>query len=198
MRMWLRAAVPISILLMAGCQGQSGERQSSDVGQSEYRVSATIKDLMISTIDPLTDIVWESVATIVTPSGTEERRPQNDEEWAQVKNAAITVMEAANLLQMPGRAVARPHEKSEFPGIELEPSEMQKLIDADREAWAAHANALHDAMAEAVKAAEAKDPEGIMAAGEYIENACEGCHLRYWYPGQVIPPSRYDLRDNGR
>jgi cytochrome c556 len=115
-----------------------------------------------------------------------------------VRNAAVTVMEAANLLQMPGRTVARAGEKSEFPDIELAPEEMQKLIDADRKAWSEHANALHDAMKEALRSAEAKDPEGVMAAGELIENACESCHLRYWYPGQVIPPSRTELRGKVR
>jgi len=37
-------------------------------------------------------------------------------------------------------------------------------------------------------------PDGIMAVGEQIEHACESCHLKYWYPNQVIPPLRSDLR----
>lgn len=94
--------------------------------------------------------------------------------------------------------MARPHEKSENPKLELEPEEMQKLIDADRKAWSNHANALHDAMAEALKQAQAKSADGVMAAGEQIENACESCHLRYWYPNQVIPPLRSDLRPKSR
>lgn len=188
------ATVFLSIACAAGCQTQSNEQAPSAAAAPQYKVSATIKDLMMATVDPLTDVVWESVATIVTPAGTEERRPRNDEEWTAVKNAAVTVMETANLLQMPGRAVARPGEQSEFPGIELEPSEMQKLIDADLKAWSDHANALHDAMADALKAAEAKDPEGVMAAGEHIENACESCHLKYWYPNQSIPVNRSELR----
>lgn len=193
-RAWV--AIPlISVVGLAGCENRTVESSAPSAAvHPDYKVTASIKDLMMGTVDPLTDVVWESVATIVTPEGTEERRPRNDEEWREVRNAAITVMEAANLLQMPGRRVTRPGEKSEFPGIELEPEEMQKLIDADRKAWAEHANALHDAMADALKAAEAKDPEGVMAAGEYIENACEACHLKYWYPGHGAPISRSDLR----
>ena len=160
MQTLLRAlTVCVSLSFVAGCQTRGGQPAASGAAASppEYKVSATIKDLMISTVDPLTDIVWESVATIVTPSGTEERRPRNDEEWQAVRNAAVTVMEAANLLQMPGRTIAREGERSEFPGIELEPAEMQKLIDADRKSWSEHANALHDAMKDALKAAEASN-----------------------------------------
>src|SRR5438046_7379881 len=99
---------------------------------SPLRPTATIKDLMDSMVDPSADVLWESVATIVSAAGVEERQPRTDEEWKNVHRRAIELVEATNLLIMPGRHVAQAGVKSENPGIELGPEEIQKLIDDDR------------------------------------------------------------------
>lgn len=138
-------------------------------------------------VDPVADVIWESVATIVTPTGTEERRPKTDDDWRQIRRAAITLIEATNLLRMPGRRVARPGEKSEFPDIELEPEQIQELIDKDRETWNRLAQALHDEASKALQAIETKDADALFGSGDQIDGACENCHLKYWYPNQVIP-----------
>ena len=82
---------------------------------AEFRTTATIKDIMDSVVDPSADYLWESVATIVTKKGTEERRPRTDMEWQEVRRRAIALIEATNLLIMDGRQVAKPGEKSENP-----------------------------------------------------------------------------------
>ena len=43
---------------------------------------------------------------------------------------------------------------------------------------------LQDAGAEALKAIEAKDAEGLSNAGGDIDAACESCHVKYWYPNK--------------
>jgi hypothetical protein len=154
----------------------------------DYQTTATVKDIMVSMVDPVADIIWNSVATIVSIEGTEERAPQTDEEWAEVRRAAITLIEATNALRIPGRLIARPGEKSAYPKIELEPSEIQMLVDQDRATWNRLARGLHDAVAEALVHIDARNPGGILDAGEKIEYACESCHSKYWYPNQVIPP----------
>jgi hypothetical protein len=106
-------------------------------------------------------------------------------------------MEAANLLMIPGRRVARPGEKSETPGVELEPEEMDELIAKDRPAWNARAKALHDVMSSVIEAIDAKDSEKVFELGEQIEVACENCHKQYWYPNEVIPPFPSDPPSSG-
>jgi hypothetical protein len=170
----------LSLLLIGACQKQPPE--------PEYEVTATVKDIMDAMVDPIADVLWESVATIVTPAGTEERAPKSDEDWARVRRGAITLVEATNLLRMPGRRIARPGEKSENPNIELEPEEMQALVDKDRKAWNEHAHRLHAAAEVALRAIDAKNVPGLLDAGEKIDDACESCHLKYWYPNQYIPP----------
>ena len=148
---------------------------------------ATIKDLMQSVVDTSADVVWLSVTTEVNEKGLIDTRPTNDEEWSRVRHGAVTLAEAANLLMIPGRHVARPGERSETPGIELEPAEMEVLINKDRGAWNTRATALHDAAMLAVNAAEKHDADKIFEIGETIEQACENCHRQYWYPNEKIP-----------
>ena len=149
---------------------------------SSFRPTSTIKDIMDSLVDPSADVLWESVATIVSAAGVEERQPRTDEDWTNVHRRAIELVEATNLLTMEGRHVAKPGEKSENPGIELQPEEIEKLINADRQAWVTFAHGLHDAAMPALKATEDRNPEALLNAGEKIDTACENCHLRYWYP----------------
>ena len=86
------------------------------------------------------------------------------------------------MLVMPGRAVAPPNGKTQNPAIELEPAQIQALIDGDRPAFIQRARLLQDAAMTAVMAADAKNKDALFAASERIDKACENCHLRYWYP----------------
>jgi hypothetical protein len=172
------------LCLLAACGTQPAPPADP---QPPYVPTATIKDLMLSIVDTSADDVWLAVSTVHSDKGTVETRPQNDEEWLKVRHGAVALAEAANLLMMPGRRVARPGEKSEAPGVELEPEEMDVLIAKDRAGWNTRAIALHDAAMEILAAVDAKDADKVFEIGERIEVACEGCHSHYWYPNQVIP-----------
>lgn len=176
----------LALLLSAACTQPRAEPPVPSVAPT-----ATVKDLMQGLIDPSADVVWNAVATISDESGTEERMPRTDDEWAEVRLGAIRVIEGAHLLLMPGRKVTRPGEKSVAPGIELEGPEMEALIDKDRAAWNVRVRALHDAGLLALKAIEAKDAPTLFEVGEQIEHACEACHSQYWYPNQPLPPGFY-------
>lgn len=152
-----------------------------------YVPTATIKDLMDAVIDPSADDVWNAVKTTVSHKGTEEAAPVTAEEWAGVRRGAIRLIEGANLLMMPGRHVARPGEKSETPGVELEPQEMEALLNHNRALWNERATALRDVSTEVLHAAEAKDGAALFEVGGRLDTACENCHRQYWYPNEHIP-----------
>lgn len=171
----LRLAASVLLLLCGGCAAS----------QPEYRPTATVRDIMKSMIDPSADGVWESVATTIDADGTHEKVPQTDEEWAAVRQHTITLMEASNLLLMPGRQIARPGEKAEDPKVVLSPEAIEALVNQDRESWTKLAHGLHDAALETLKAVDAKNAQGVFDAGEGIYRACENCHLKYWYPNEA-------------
>lgn len=188
---WLwSVGVLISVLSLAAvsaCQRAPEAVSAPAAEHPEYAPTATVKDLMLSIVDPSADVVWLSVTTVQNEKGIIETKPTKDEEWVKVRHGAIALAEAANLLMMPGRHVAGPGEKSETPGIELEPSEMEALIDKDRASWNMRAKGLHDASMAALQAIDAHDADKVFEVGERIERACESCHSQYWYPNEKIP-----------
>src|SRR5688572_9209464 len=111
----LSATVFLGVLLtISACQNSS---PAVAPAQPEYAPTATIKDIMLSIVDPSADVVWLSVTTVQSSAGTVDTAPKNDEEWKKVRQGAIALTEASNLLMMPGRHVAAPGEKSETPGV---------------------------------------------------------------------------------
>jgi len=168
---------------------QSGGATQPAQPAQQYRLTATIQDLMDGIIDPSADVLWDSVAYIATPKGVEDRQPRTDEEWKTVRNSAITLIEAANLLSMPGRSVAAVHEPADSPPAagELSHAEIQQRIDATHDGFTQFARNLQDAGLKALAAINAKNAQGLMDAGGTIDEACEACHVTYWYPNQSRP-----------
>jgi cytochrome c556 len=142
--------------------------------------SLTIQQLMDARVDPSADVLWDSVAFIATLKGEEDRRPRTPAEWDAVRRSALALIDAVNELSMPGRRVSS-IDKQPGPG-ELRTSEIQRLIDADPGAFARRAGVLGSAAKEALAAIDARDADALMKAGGVIDEACETCHLTYWYP----------------
>jgi hypothetical protein len=186
LRLTIAFSVCSVLFVVAACQ-RAAEQPAPAAATPTYVAEATIKDLMLGLVDTSADVVWLSVTTTVSKEGMVEVRPRNDEQWEEVRYGALRLAEAANLLMIPGRKVARPGEKSIAPGIELEPEEMDVMIAKDQAGWIERAKALHDAAMLAVRAAENKDADKIFEVGETIEHSCEGCHRHFWYPNEVIP-----------
>ena len=161
----------------------------------DYHVVGTIRDVMQGIVDPSSDVIFDSVATNVTEKGIEEKRPQNDEEWATVEHNALMLAEAANLLKMPGREVARPGEKTKSEGPdapELTAEEISAKINGDRQKFYDHANELQKTAISALNAAKKHDVQGLFEVGDDIDMACEGCHLEYWYPKDSAARAAYE------
>jgi hypothetical protein len=148
----------------------------------EYNTVATIKDIMGLIIDPSADFIWASIGTEVSAKGIVEKQPRNAEEWAEERRHAMILVEAANLLTMPGRRVAQEGEKSENPDIELNPDEIQALIDKDRATFNKLAAEFQQTALEQLKAVDDKNIPELLRTGGDLDTRCENCHKVYWYP----------------
>jgi hypothetical protein len=115
---------------------------------------ASVRQIMVGIVTPAAYTVFDSVATIVDAKGVQEKQPKTDAEWAVVGSAAAALIESSNLLLMGNRPV-------------------------DQGDWVTMSKAMADAGQTALKAAEAKSPEGILAAGEAINTSCDNCHQKY-------------------
>jgi hypothetical protein len=181
-------------LLLAGLAACTEE--TAVAPESLYKPTATIQDIMDAQVDPAADEIWNSVASIVTPTGVEEKQPRTDEEWEALKLKAFLVIEGGNLLAMPGRRVApegAPLDPAELAGET--PDDIQKAMAANRAAWVQLSMGLHDAGLEVMKAIEAKSPQQLVDAGEILDTACENCHSTFWYPN--APPLLNDYNAPG-
>lgn len=183
------AVVTLALGLAACSQNPAPAAAASAAPQIPFQPDASIHDLMLNVVDHNADILWESVAVISSEKGIEERMPRTDEEWAEVRSAAVTLAEATNLLMIPGRKVAHEGQvlqDSDVEGI-LKADQIQGLIDADHSKFASKAMALHAAALAALQAIDAKDHNKLSDVGGAIDEACEQCHTTYWYPDQQVP-----------
>ncbi len=143
---------------------------------------ATLKELMDSTVDPAADGIWEAVVVRSTRKGVEYHQPRTPEEWAAVRRDAVALIEAMNLVVMPGRRAAPASTK---PGLgELEPAQIERAIGEKRALFMSFAKAVQVSAQEALNAIDQKDIEGMVKTGGNIDAACEVCHVTFWYPNQ--------------
>jgi hypothetical protein len=115
---------------------------------------ASVRQIMNGIIGPAAKAVFASVGAIITYAGIEERQPRTEAEWEAVANSAAALSEGGNLLLMGRRAV-------------------------DKGNWAKISQELIDAGQVALKAAQARDPDALLASGEAINASCDSCHQGY-------------------
>ncbi len=173
--------VAVVITLSAGSDAHS---QPSAKPGSDFSPDVSIAEVMESIVMPAAQAVWDAVAVNVTADGIIEDIPETDEEWEMVRWSAVNLAEATNLLVIPGRAVAPPGEVSEFPEQELGPEQIKVLLDKNWPAWIGHTKALHAIAMQTIKVVDAHDVDGLTEIGGAIDEACENCHLQFWYPEQ--------------
>jgi hypothetical protein len=155
----------------------------------DRQVTSSIKELMESIIDPSADVLWGAGGTVVDKDGFHELAPKTQEQWLDVRRAAVRIIEGGNLLMMQGREAAPAGTKSETPGVELEPIEITALIKKNRKSFDGFAKALQSVGSEALRASDTKNAALLLDMGARMDSICESCHQSFWYPNVVKPQS---------
>ena len=109
-----------------------------------FQPFASMSQLMVEIIYPASDAIFY----------VERTPPKNDVDWRLLRQNAITLAEAGNLLMLPSRA-------------------------RDQADWMKDAKLLVDAGAAAYKAAQAKDLDAVVALNDQLYQACVICHQQY-------------------
>lgn len=188
------AAVLSGFVLLTGCAKQEAAAPAppplAAVLPGGLQPQASILDMMMDFIDPNADELWESVAIVSTKTGVEEHHPRTDAEWDTQRRKALILMESANLLVIEGRPVAHPGQKLAQPGGEgdFTPDQAQTEIDKDRGSFVGFARELQAAAGEMLDAIGKKDTDAFLQAGGALDEACENCHRKFWYPKSPLPP----------
>ena len=142
----MRRLIGIPVLCLVAACGQAKPTPP-------FKGVVDTKTLMTSMMERQADIVWESVSDTIIGNDIFEKRPTTDAEWLEVRNAAISVTEAGNLLMIPPRA--------------------------EDEGWMKAAAALIVQGERMIQAVDKKDPKGVFDVGSDLYDSCVNCHMHY-------------------
>ena len=129
----------LSILCLTMAFAQSGAQQPP----------LTVKEIMNTMIVPTTTTIWGAYQL------------ETDAQWQEVRNAALSVIAAGDLLQTGGAGEG----------------EAAKASEAD---WQSYNQQMIDAARQVIAATENKDEDALSAAGnDALYPPCESCHQQY-------------------
>ncbi|MEP7305067.1 MAG: hypothetical protein ABJA98_06080 [Acidobacteriota bacterium] len=145
----------------------------------------SVKELMRDMIDPAADNVFDAVKIETTKTGTVERVPKTDKDWERIRIGAVTLAEGIYLLKVP-RPFTPAGDENNSTGLdatELSPAQIKAKLEADPVLWNAKIEALRNVGLEILEIVKKKNADEMWEAGDNLDQACESCHIQYWYPG---------------
>ncbi len=187
------------VALAVACTGSKpaptpSAQTSSTALWGDMKPIVSVKELMHDFIDPASDYVFNSVGTIVTAKGEEERLPKTDEDWEQLRMGGVMLAEGVYLLKVP-RPFAPPGDENNSTGPdpeELSPAQIKAKLERDPVLWNAKIEALRNVGLEVLQIVKTRNAKELWDAAENLDEACESCHIEFWYPGDKALLNRLD------
>ena len=154
----------------------------------------SVKELMRDMIDPASDYIFDAVKIVYTKKGAVETVPKTEEDWDKIRIGAVTLAEGVYLLKIP-RPFTPPGDENNSKGpdaTELSPAQIKTKLEGDPVLWNAKIEALRNVGLEVLDIVKQKKVDELWDAGHNLDQACESCHLQYWYPGDVALLQKID------
>jgi hypothetical protein len=154
----------------------------------------SVKELMRDMLDPAADNIFDAVKIVYTKKGVVETSPKTERDWEKIRIGAVTLAEGVYLLKIP-RPFTPPGDENNSTGAdatELSPAQIKAKLEADPVLWNAKIEALRNVGLEVLEIVKAKRVEELWDAGHNLDQACESCHIQYWYPGDVALLKKID------
>jgi len=172
MRILAMAAAPV-LLLTLGAAPMPNEDDGT----------LYIKSHMQGPVNDATNALWDIGNNAMDDEGGIDPKQMDDAKWERlIYSAGLLELSAQKMAETPEIKAAFPgHEKDEEPGA-YSMADVQSYYDADPQAFRLMAKALADHAAKISAAAKARDTKNAgLLIGE-IDQVCEACHAKYWYP----------------
>lgn len=151
--------VVVVVLMIAGCSAPKEEQAAAPAAVPAPAPSAPVVKLatslnaaMVRIVDHSAHDLWEIERT--------GNQPKTEDAWGLVEHHATLVVGAGAVIQLEGTGV---HDR-------------EWVAD---EKWQAAAKAMTDAGVAALKAAEARNFDGVVAANGLLAESCESCHKEF-------------------
>jgi len=191
-KQFARGATVALACAMAACSSSSSKPPASSSAPAsapalwgDMKPVVSVKELMRDMIDPASDYIFDAVKIVTTKNGTVESVPKTDEDWAKLRIGATTIAEGVYLLKVPRPFTpAGDNNNSSGPdATELSPAQIKAKLEKDPVLWNAKIEALRNVALEVLDIVKKKNSGELWEASYNLDQACESCHLQYWYPG---------------
>jgi hypothetical protein len=170
----LRDVLPVFTMIAflvvpCGAQTRAGQRPAATGAVPAQHPVANLSQLMKGILYPASNVIFAAqsqnpadVKPAADPAMATNPLASAYGQWQAVENSALAIVEAANLLTIPGRKCSNglivPFKNADWP----------KLVQG-----------LRDAGMTVYKAAQSKNQDGIVAAAGDLTEACDNCHGKY-------------------
>ena len=164
-------AATVVLIFMSGfsfAQSASAAARSS-AATPKMEVHATLAQLMRGIVYPSSNVIFAAqsddpaqIKPAQDPSMSPNLLTSTYGRWQAVENSSLAIVEAANLLSLPGRKCSN--------GLDV------PIRNAD---WAKFVQELRAAGLATYKAAQTKNQDNIVAAADPLTTACSNCHEKY-------------------
>jgi hypothetical protein len=141
---------------LAACTPQKpAATKTADAAQPKFNTDLPMDEFMGHVVDPASFMYWKGSGTMIDEKGEHDLTPTTDEGWDVLVSGASILMEAGNMLQLPGRV---------------------RAPEAD---WNRYAQQLTERAAIARAAAEKHDKKGVFDEGGHVYEVCVACHEQF-------------------
>jgi hypothetical protein len=147
--------------------------------------SRDLHDLMKNVVAVQTQAIWDVGNRAQDDQGNPDASKLAAEDWSKLIDAAGKVRRVAQTLARPEHVLAA------APGMKIDGEvnpdapgarQVQAALEANPQEFRALSQALATSMDQVVAAARAKDAAKLFDVSGALDQVCEDCHLKFWYP----------------
>ena len=136
-------------LFVSACSTPPAE-QAAQQAADAYKPVISLNQIMVNIVDPHSHEIWDASA----------KAPKTDEEWRNVRHAAVTLAAGGSLTSMSGNG----------------PKDQVWRSQKD---WGRLSQAVSDAGLAATEAVQNRNVAALSKAGDQLLQACLTCHKEY-------------------
>jgi cytochrome c556 len=169
----LTCALAVAALAAAACEVHSATAPRD------------LHDLMKNVVAVQTQVIWDVGNRAQDDQGNPDASKLAADDWTQLTDAAGKVRQVAQTLTHSEHILAA------APGVKIDgegnpdapgAKQVQAALDANPKEFQALSQALATSMDQVVAAAKAKDAAKLFDVSGALDQVCEDCHVKFWYP----------------